>query len=110
MLLSCVVAAAIVTFVGKNNFESNAHESNDLIMANIEALTQSETYFQVRERQTSTCTIHVGAGGQIKLLGGTILKADASGNITFDGQVVCVGSGEIYCRPVECVDLYQVIN
>lgn len=49
MLLSCVVAAAIVTFVGKNNFESNAHESNDLIMANIEALTQSETYFQVRE-------------------------------------------------------------
>jgi hypothetical protein len=109
LMLPCIAAVAIATFVGTKTMKSNALESNDLLLANIEALTLPENYSKVQERQTSQCTISVGANAKIKLLGGTILKADASGEIKFDGQVICIGTGEVQCKPVECVDLYQAI-
>jgi hypothetical protein len=108
-MLPCMAAVAIATFVGAKVMKPNAIESNDLLLANIEALTLPENYSKVQERQTPQCTISVGANGKIKLLGGTILKADASGEIKFDGQVICIGTGEVQCKPVECVDLYQTI-
>lgn len=78
--------------------------------SNIEALTQSEgQYFKVEKREDKRCSINVGAKGQIRLLGGTILTAGAEGVVSFDGQVVCIGSGDVYCKPVECVDLYRVV-
>ena len=55
------------------------------------------------------CVINVGAKGKIKLFGGTILEADAKGNISFTGKVVCIGQGDVSCRPIECIDLYEVI-
>ena len=41
-LLPCIAAVAIATFVGAKTFKSNAEESNDLLMANVEAMSQEE--------------------------------------------------------------------
>ena len=38
-LLPCIAAVAIATFVGAKTFKSNAEESNDLLMANVEAMS-----------------------------------------------------------------------
>lgn len=88
-----------------------SHESvrlPELMAECVEALSDSpENYVKVHERQTPKCEIDVGAKGKIQLLGGTILTADASGKISFDGQVVCIGTGDTYCKPIECVDLYK---
>lgn len=40
-LLPCIAAVAIATFVGAKSFKTSAYESNDLLMQNVEALTQS---------------------------------------------------------------------
>lgn len=91
------------------------HESRDVVLpayaeSNLEALAPSEDgYYRVQSRDKGSCTIDVGAKGKIKLLSGTILEADASGKITIEGEVVCSGTGEVYCKPVECSDLYQII-
>lgn len=39
-LLPCIAAVAIATFVGAKPFKTNASESNDLLLANVEALSQ----------------------------------------------------------------------
>lgn len=83
---------------------------SDVSKNNIEALTQPEvTYYRANSKIDGKCTVSVGAKGKIQLLGGTILKADSKGNVSFDGQVTCVGTGDVYCRPVECIDLYSVV-
>ena len=41
-LLPCIAAVAIATFVGAKTFKSNAVESDDLLMANVEALSARE--------------------------------------------------------------------
>lgn len=110
IMLPCIAAVAIATFVAAKSFQTNASESANLLLAYVEALSQDETYFKVKERNSNSCTIHVGAKGKIKLLGGTILTADANGDITFDGEIVCSGMGDVYCKPVECVDLYQILK
>ncbi len=43
IVLSCVAAVAIATFVGKKAYEPSLNESSDLFMQNVEALTQGET-------------------------------------------------------------------
>lgn len=83
-------------------------QTDDLFMANVEALSRSEIDCSY-VRNEGSCTITVGADGEIKLLGGTILKADGDGKITFDGKVSCQSGGNENCTPVECIDLYEVI-
>jgi len=81
-----------------------------LVMENVEALTSSdETYFGVKTRVDTSCTIHVGAKGRIKLFNGTVLSSDANGNITLDGKVICRGRGDVMCRPIDCSELYSII-
>ena len=41
-LLPCIAAFAIATFVGAKALRSNASESNALLMANVEALSEDE--------------------------------------------------------------------
>jgi len=41
-MLPCI-AATIATVVGTKNFESNVSESNELLLANVEALAEDET-------------------------------------------------------------------
>jgi len=40
--LSCIAAVAIATFVGTKTIQSNAYESNGLLIQNVEALAQSD--------------------------------------------------------------------
>jgi len=42
MMLSCITAVAIAAFVGKKTFESHTYETNNLLMQNVEALSQVE--------------------------------------------------------------------
>ncbi len=43
LILGCIVAVAIATVVGTKTLQSNADESNELLMANVEALTDGES-------------------------------------------------------------------
>ena len=42
-LLPCIAAVAIATFVGAKSYKTSAYESNELLLANVEALSQTET-------------------------------------------------------------------
>lgn len=90
-----------------------------LAKANIEALASSEDetvnsgegggWDTVYERTEGTCTITVGAKGKIKVFGVGIMYANAQGEISFDGKVVCHGGGNSSCTPIECIQLYEAI-
>ena len=41
-LLPCIAAVAIATFVGAKSFKTNAYESNELLLANVEAMSKQE--------------------------------------------------------------------
>ena len=64
---------------------------SDLLLANAEALANSNESTPAYKREEGDCVIDVGAKGKIKLFGGTILEADATGKISFTGKVVCRG-------------------
>ena len=94
-------------------FVSTIETSNlKSLIANVEALALSsrESLDTSYTRTESKCTVNVGVKGKIKLMGGTILEAGASGEVSFDGKVVCGASGTLTCKPVECIDLYEVIT
>ena len=42
LMLPCIAAVAIATFVGKKTFESHAYEANSLLMQNVEALAKDK--------------------------------------------------------------------
>lgn len=98
-----VLGTAIVLLMIK------ADSANSLFNANIEALAATEDFQTIYLRNEGICSIHVGAYTKIKLFNGTILQADASGVVTFDGKVVCNSGGSSSCKPYECVELYEVI-
>lgn len=100
------IALTAVIAIGMSNINSNEGLS-EMAQSNIEALTQDNEYGYFRI--SNKCTIYVGAKGSIKLFSGIILTADGTGYITFDGQVTCAGTGDVYCKPVECVDLYSIV-
>ena len=110
-----VCACAIFVLLSASLFVCHKQGSSDdlpsnVSKGNIEALTQSEvTYYRVNSKIDGKCTASVGAKGRIQLLGGAILNADSKGDVSFDGQVTCVGTGDVCCRPVECIDLYSVV-
>lgn len=112
-IAGCMFAVCAGTCLYYNTRHYN-QEPNALVALNahnIEALSVGDDgYYRVAHRTPLQCTIQVGAYGKIKLFGGSILKANADGIITFDGQVVCAGNGDVLCRPVECIDLYKTIN
>ena len=62
-----------------------------------------------KRHDNETCDIYVGVKGKLKVFGIGILYADGDGWIKFSGKVVCEADGNLTCRPVECVDLYEVI-
>lgn len=49
--LPCIAAIAIATFVGTKSLQTNADESNNLLMANVEAMSAAEpgdTYVPIK--------------------------------------------------------------
>lgn len=58
LMLPCIAAVAIASFVGKQTLESSAYESNELLMANVEALSSSEyvdNFVRVRQAYADIC-------------------------------------------------------
>ena len=110
IILACaalVMSAAAV--MGYKVYQSS--QITDLMKANIEALSRGEGGLDTRyTRLDQQCRIYVGVRGRIKLLGGTIIKADGEGYVAFDGHVICGGGGNFACTPVECKELYEVIT
>lgn len=105
------MAIVAAMFAGNSAYNAqNERELTGFALANVEALARREALDCSYVREDNKCTIEVGAKGEIRLLGGSILKAGADGNITFDGQVVCSSGGNKTCKPVECVELYTVIE
>ncbi len=42
MMLPCIAAVAIATYVGEKTFESHANDTSNLLMQNVEALSQRD--------------------------------------------------------------------
>ncbi|MBO8452323.1 MAG: hypothetical protein IAC06_05510 [Bacteroidetes bacterium] len=102
-----LMAAAVSAFVYVNNKESN---STSLLKANAEALAAEETggLDANYKRKEEKCTITAGAGAKIKIFGGNI-TVGSRGTVTFDGKVICKSGGDETCRPIECIDLYEIL-
>lgn len=116
-MLPCIAAVAIATFVGKQAYESSALESNSLLAQNVEALSSGEDapWFRVQYRNTEDCeyALYVGAKGSVKLhLGGLNVVEVNVGTDGFaryqlpKGEVICEGSGTIYCQPRNCPTVF----
>lgn len=81
-----------------------------LNLENLEALASDEPGLDCSyTRTTETCTLNVGAKGQVKLFGGTIITAGADGFIELSGVVVCSSGENTACTLIECKDLYETI-
>lgn len=98
-------AAAVVGYKVYNQSRMSA-----FMKANIEAPSRGGGLDTRYTRIDQQCRIYVGVRGRIKLLGGTIIKADGEGYVAFDGHVICGGGGNFACAPVECKELYEVIT
>lgn len=87
----------------------SSNSNLDYIANNVDALANPEDFQTSYLREEGTCSIFVEAHSKVKLFNGTILEADANGEIRFDGKVVCIAGGTKSCTPIECATLYQVI-
>jgi len=82
LMLPCIAAVAIATFVGKQAYESNAYESNELLMANVEALADNEEFTCVMEKDN--CNIRVGRYAKLQAF---IYKYNGYGNIEYGDEI-----------------------
>ncbi|MBR1666055.1 MAG: hypothetical protein IJ699_07540 [Bacteroidaceae bacterium] len=73
LMLPCIAAVAIATLVGKQAYEANAYESNELLMANVEALADNEENISDEARQRRTeCFAKKGLWGYASIYIGTV--------------------------------------
>lgn len=73
---------------------------------NVEALSGDESLDCNYYRRTESCEF-VG-NARIKIFGVGIIKVN--GSFSIPGVVVCTSGGNETCKPVECIDLYEVIK
>lgn len=61
MMLSCIAAVAIATVVGKKTFESHAYETSNLLMQNVEALSEGAGEYEYPDGYpySSTCKVAI---------------------------------------------------
>lgn len=117
MMLPCIAAIAIAGFVGKQTFLSSAFDSNILLMADIEALTEDETtggdwylhYYPcifpvLTESQVSFFKVKVGANVDISHLT-QFFNHDAS-----NGYGPCEKAEQITCNQATNQLLQQLQN
>ena len=71
-MLSCIAAVAIATFVGKKTFESNAFESDALLVQNVEALSSGVDGADGTEPETGYNTVTTKKGSTILYCGGCV--------------------------------------
>ena len=80
-LLPCIAAVAITAFVGTKTLKSNADESNELLMANVEALTSGEENnyrYPENKGQARFCTLYV------YIKGGVVISTSSEPNTQYE--------------------------
>lgn len=60
-MLPCIAAVAIATVVGKKTFGSHVHESDTLLMQNVEALSQNGESKGIRIKCYSSLVYELGS-------------------------------------------------
>ena len=113
-LLPCIAAVAIATFVGAKSFQTNAYESNELLLANVEALSNppdesgsitlwvrkdGDCVYEAKGKANSETTLQIGAIGSIKL------KFNAQGVASYTAQNAktnCEADGKEQCEAHYC--------
>ena len=134
----CLNLAAIAMFTALGLKMYNQHPisapAKDITMANIEAILGNENGSDPEKgstdpekgttdpekgntgsletkytRESNDCKVYVGANVKVTLGKLGEFKADGSGYISFPEQVTCCSGGNKTCRPVECIDVMNVI-
>ena len=80
LMLPCIAAVAIATFVAAKNLGSNAYKCNDLFMANVEALSRDESHKYAIRDEKSVEIVDDNTGVAKKIV-----------------VIVCEGTGELIC-------------
>ena len=113
-MLPCIAAVAIATFVGKQAYESSAHKSNELLMANVEALADNEEFKCVMEKDD--CHVRVGRYAKLQAF---INKYSGYGNLEYGDEInitdlTCIYSAATifnFWKPrVRCGEDYRCID
>lgn len=108
LMLSCITAVAIATFVGKKTFEKNAFESNAFLAQNVEALSQNNG--DLRSMQNTARYIQTSQGLLITNITGSI---EASVNLglsigkLIDGGILEVAQGAGLTITTKSVKTYR---
>lgn len=110
IVLSCVAAVAIATFVGKKAYEPSLNESSNLLKQNVEALTQGNEEPYPEERKAC-----IEKGGNWNMASVCVASGFESSNCTVAGEITIFGvtvkgsyeKGKMYSLPwarYECKD------
>ena len=104
IMLPCIAAVAIATYVGKKTFESHANETSSLLMQNVEALS-GEVDNNVENNGCKTNSVFILRknkcihGNPIGFLGTKYSCAKGNDSICTDGyegtDVSCQGDGHL---------------
>lgn len=126
LMLPCIAAVAIATFVGKKTFESNEFETDELFLQNVEALSAGEGFngsFNGQDWDTEdhyynkfgtdwcpvmfTCTVTSGSWNISVGVGNDKVHGNigyTSGTSTYPGHYISCHSGKGNCyNGTDCV-------
>ncbi len=100
MILACIALGALCYI--HNEFVREKTMWN----RNVEALSGDESLDCNYNRREESCEFLGNA--KIRILGVGVIKVN--GSFSIPGVVVCSTGGNETCKPVECIDLYEVIK
>ena len=113
-LLPCIAAVAIATFVGAKTFKSNAIESDDLLMANVEALASGDAggSFRYPDKSGSAqfCKLYVYMKAGVVVSKGTEENPQYEGRAEYEKRTTeglkdrCPNRGG-GCNPFSCQEV-----
>lgn len=86
MMLSCIAAVAIASFVGKKAFEPHAYETNNLLLQNLEALAEGEEEPYPEERRDC-----INKGGNWNMASVCVASGFESSKCTVSGEITVCG-------------------
>lgn len=118
-IINILLAAGVVValaFLGVK-LQTPKEFENNIVLANIDALLQNESNTEQGQgsldtsykRHDNKCSIYVGAYAEVKIFGLGFFKADGDGFIHVSGQVTCEAGGDMTCKPVECIEIYELV-
>ncbi|MDE5560565.1 MAG: hypothetical protein K2J00_01995 [Bacteroidaceae bacterium] len=114
IVLSCIVAMTIATFIGKKGIWAESNEANKLlIIQNVDALSEGDNRETSYIRTDGKCEYKISglANGEMKvyLAGVQIAKiklgADGTATYSYDGKTDCAADGKQMCSPRYCPQL-----